>query len=54
MALRHCDDCSKHISMSARQCPHCGWVTRWGVFENMIGVPILTIIVAFYFFFDGR
>lgn len=53
MALRHCEDCSKDISTSARRCPHCGWVTRWGVADIFVGVPIITLFVMFYITYFG-
>ena len=49
--MRHCAECAKKISTSARRCPRCGWVTPWGRIDGLTHMQMLVPIVLVYLFY---
>ena len=54
MAMKPCKDCGEQVSSRADECPHCGRWMLWGRLDELLGMPLLLIILMFFFNFHLR
>ena len=51
MALTTCKDCGEQVSSRADQCRHCGRWMLWGRLDEALGLPLLLVVLMFFFEF---
>ena len=49
MALKPCRDCGEQVSSRADYCRHCGRWMVWGRLDEIIGLPLLLLLLLNFF-----
>jgi hypothetical protein len=49
MALKPCRECGEQVSSRADYCRHCGRWMVWGRLDELSGVPLLLLLLMYYF-----
>lgn len=51
MAMTTCKDCNEPVSSRADECRHCGRWMLWGRLDDLLGLPLLCVVLIVFFEF---